>query len=542
MDEPRLPAPALPGASWSDRRWLMLLVAATLALRLVQVSNTELTTRDSIAFIRAAWRLEHEPWGEVIRGEAHHPGYAFTVWLVARPVRAFMTDLPQAMQRSAQVASALASILLAVAMFALGKHLFDARVGFWAALLFQVLPSSGRLMADGLSEPLFLLLVTAALICAARALEGGRVGWFALCGLLTGLAYLTRTEGLLILPVLLVVLIGLQWSRSWRRTRLALCRDGLAVTSACAVVAVPFMLHIGAVSLKASYRDMLKEEGWRQPTRAAAAPPAHAVAAPLPLAVWEIGPDITPRDRVGGAARSLCVTIDKGFFHVLTLPALLGVWIFRRRGFKVPVVWNLFLSGLFLMGLLWRLGCSAGYIGERHVMLIVLGGVYFAIAAVGVLGARLTRGGAAWPALVVLVGIVGFCLPKTLGRLHGHRTGFREAGAWLAANTAPGDEVFDPLAWAGYHSGRLFVRPGAPRSDPPVCYVVIERSDNPHPHLWYLTELAEKLAARGEEVHRVPASRGRSGAELVIYRVPRPRATEPVGIELDTWLAANMRR
>jgi hypothetical protein len=204
-------------------------------------------------------------------------------------------------------------------------------------------------------------------------------------------------------------------------------------------------------------------------------------------------------------------------------------------------MWILFLSGLALSGLLWKLGHSAGYLGERHVMLIVLGGVYFAVAALGAMGGWLTRGRTVWGSLL-LAGVAGLCLPKTLGRLHGHRTGFREAGAWLAANTLPGDEVFDPLAWAGYHSGRLFVRPGAPRSEPAVCYVVLERSDNEHPHLWYLFELAEKLAARGEEVHRVPASRGRAGAELVIYRVPRPAASEPVGAELNTWLAANMRR
>ena len=544
MEEPgRFPPNiALPGPNWSDRRWVLILLAATLALRLFQIANTELTTRDSIAYIRGAWRMDHEPWGEVIKGEAHHPGYAFTVWLASKPTRLVIPELPRAMQRSAQFASALASVLLAVAMFYLGKGLFDSRVGFWASLLFQVLPASGRLMPDGLSEPLFLLWVTLALVCAVRALNGGHFAWFALTGLLTGLAYLTRTEGLLIVPVLLVVLVGLQWSPRWRRSRGTLCRDGLMASTACAIIVLPFMIHIGGISLKTSYKDMMRPEGWQQPTHANPGPRAHAVTSPMPLAMWNIGPDVTPSDRVGWAGRALAMTLNKAFFHVLTGPAIVGVWLYRRRVYEIPGMWILFLSGIILTLLLWRLGQSAGYLGERHVMLIVLGGMYFAVAALGALGGWLVRGRHARVSLLLLVAITCLCLPKLLGRLHGHRTGFREAGAWLAENTLPGDDVFDPLAWAGYHSGRLFVRQGATRSEPRVCYVVLERSDNPHPHLWYLTELAEKLAATGEAVHRVPLRRGKSGEELVVYRVPRPKWNDPEGIALDTWLAANMRR
>jgi hypothetical protein len=536
MDEHRV-------AIWSDRRCLLLLFVLTVALRLWQIYNTEVATRDSIAFIRAAWRLEHEPWGEVIRKEAHHPGYSVAIWAISRPVRAFADDLPYAMQLSAQFASALASLFLILPLFFLGKELFDRRVAFWATILFQVLPSSGRLMPDGISEPLFLLWVACALYAAARALKNGSPVWFALVGLCTGLAYLTRTEGLLIVPAMLAVLLALQRSQRWRRTWLVLVRDTVVVGAACALVVVPFMLHIGGLSLKASYREMRTNDGEQMPARPAVVTSrARVVDAPLPLALWRIGPDVQPNDRVGWAAWAVLITVNKGLFHVLSLPTLLGLWLFRRRFAEAPGLGVLLVLALGLLPLLWMLGRSSGYISERHVMMIVLGGIYFAVATIVLFADWLGRGRHAWLSSAMLLVVGGLCLPKTLGRLHGNRGGFREAGAWLAAHTRPGDEVYDPLAWTSFYSGRMFASPDAPRSEPRVCYVVIERSKNDHPHLWYLLDLAEDLIKRGELVHRIPVRRGRASAEIVIYRAPRPPSSDPAGWHLDVWLAATARR
>src|SRR4051794_16738250 len=154
---PRAQAPTLPGAHWSSLRWLLLLLGLTLGLRVCQVWNTEVISRDGLGYIRIAWELEHGRWQEVVRSSPHHPGYPLSILAASLPLRHLPCgDLAVTMQLSAQLASSLASLLLAAAMFFLGRELFDRRVGFWAALLFQCLPTSGRVMADGLSEPLFL--------------------------------------------------------------------------------------------------------------------------------------------------------------------------------------------------------------------------------------------------------------------------------------------------------------------------------------------------------------------------------------------------
>src|SRR5262249_49195146 len=158
--------------------------------------HTEVAARDSIGFIRYAWQLQHRPWQEVLPHAEQHPGYPVVLLGVSLPVRQFL-HLPDAlaMQLSAQLASALAGVLLIFPMFSLGRELFDRTTGFGAALLFQCLPASGRVLSDGLSEATFLLLAATALYCGVRALRTRSVFGFGLCGLCSGLAYLTRPEG-----------------------------------------------------------------------------------------------------------------------------------------------------------------------------------------------------------------------------------------------------------------------------------------------------------------------------------------------------------
>jgi hypothetical protein len=296
------------------------------------------------------------------------------------------------------------------------------------------------------------------------------------------------------------------------------------------------MYHIGAISLKAAARHVTSPDGWVLPPKAAAR--EGVVTAPLPLAMWLFEPPVRAQDRYWWSAKALGVTLAKSYSYVFGVLALLGVVVFRRRFAEVPVVPVMFTCAAVLLGLLWKVGQSAGYMSERHTLLILLGGLYFAVAFVGWLGARLAGWRCPWGAAVLLAGLVVFCLPRTAARLHGQRLGFREAGAWLAANTRPGDDVYDPQAWALYHAGRLFVPQGAPRAEPEVCYIVLEQSENTHPHLYYLLDLARTLVKSGEVVYR---QQTRRGAEIVIYRVPRPERDTPERTQLDAWVRVSLR-
>src|SRR6266851_2803311 len=209
-----------------DGGLLALLLLVAFGLRAWQITHTEVAARDSIGFIRQAWRLREQPIKDVLRSSEQHPGYPMMVAAVSLAVQRVVDGSDAAtMQLSAQLTSAIAGVLLVIPMFFLGKALFSRSVGFWAALLFQVLPTSSRVMADGLSEGTFLLFAATGLWLGVIALRGQSKVLFGLAGLAGGLAYLTRPEGAAVVAATGAALLGMQVNKVWRRSsvQLAIC-------------------------------------------------------------------------------------------------------------------------------------------------------------------------------------------------------------------------------------------------------------------------------------------------------------------------------
>jgi len=163
---------------------LLLLLVLAMAMRLWLVWHTEVAARDSIGYVRYAWQLQHRPWTDVLRDMEQPPGYALALLAVSYPVHQFAHG-PEStvMVLSAQLTSAFAGVLLVIPMFYLGKEIFDRRVAFWACLLFQFLPATGRMLSDALTEAIFLLFASSAMFFGVRALQTRSVVTFGLCGL-----------------------------------------------------------------------------------------------------------------------------------------------------------------------------------------------------------------------------------------------------------------------------------------------------------------------------------------------------------------------
>jgi len=128
----------------------------------------------------------------------------------------------------------------------LGRRVRGDAVGIVAAALAAVYPM--LFIADGvlMSEGLFALLVTAALLLAYRAVDRPTPWRFATLGAVLGLAALTRTEGLLLALVLVVPLaIRLRHVTTGRRALL-----GVVALGATVIVIAPWTIR-NAVQLDA---------------------------------------------------------------------------------------------------------------------------------------------------------------------------------------------------------------------------------------------------------------------------------------------------
>jgi hypothetical protein len=464
----------------ADLPLLAGVVLVVLALRGWQLTHAEVLSRDSIDYIRIAWRLQNDPWTEVVRHAPQHPGYPLVLLAVSVPLRHFgHGDLAALMQWSAQLASALAGVLLVVPMFYLGRELFDRRIGFWAALLFQTLPAGGREMADGLSEPVFLLAAAAALLFACRALRSGGILTFTLAGLCSGLAYLTRPEGALVAGLTGLVFLVRQAAPAWRRPWRQFLLGSAGLVVGLAAVGGPFAWAIGGLTNKHTANDVLRQVAAQEPNPAG----EHYSTGPV-LAVWWPDSQSPPAQRIWWGLLTLFAVLCRAFFYVYGLPALLGLWWFRDRFRLVPGAWVMALLCLSLGALLYRVAQLMGYLSDRHTLLIVLCGSYFAAAALARLAALLA-GRTAWSSLLLALAVLA-PLPRTLETLHADRAAFRTAGRWLAAHTLPGDTILDPYRWANYYAGRIFTEglPEQPASRPPRFYLVVDQSpDKARAHL-----------------------------------------------------------
>ncbi len=511
--------------SWrAELAYLGALMFVAMALRGWQLTHTEVASRDSIGYIRIAWQLEHEPWGETMRHAAQHPGYPLAVLGVSYPLRHFFHgDTARLMQLSAQWASALASVLLVLPMYWLGRELFHPRVAFWATLLFQCLPASGRGMADGLSEPFFLLFMAAALASACFGLRRSSLWAFALCGLCGGVAYLTRPEGALVVAAAGMVLLGTLAVPAWRRPVGQVAAGGLVLGVMALAVGLPYAWTIGTLTVKHTGLQLLHSLDWHP-----------AVQLGPPLAVWWPDNNGVPQERTWWGVLTLLEVLSRAYFYVLWVPAVLGLWWFRDRFRQVPGTWVLVLLCLPLLVLLYRVAREMGYLSDRHALLILLSGSYFTAAALlriaQWLGAWMARLRSQWAgtfwgdarvwATAALVLVCCGPLPRTLEKLHADRIGFRAAGYWLAMHALPGDAVVDPYCWANYYAGRVFTEglTNLPCSMPPVFFLVFEEAPNKHTRLGE-HNAAETMRRLGTEIKRFPVKRGKEKAAVVVYRM-----------------------
>lgn len=533
---------AATAASWKrDALLLALLLALVLPLRLWLLCSAVATARDGVGYIRYALSFEHYPWQKVWKGNHQHPAYPMALLLVSQPVRAAsgVTDAPT-MQFAGQFTSMLAALLLLYPMYHLGRLLFDRSVGFGAALLFQYLPTSAHHLSDGISESLFLLFVAAALLQGVRALQARSVLHFGLCGAFVGLAYFTRPEGALIGVAVAGVLFAMRFFPSVQLTRGRFAGSGAALLLAFAAVAGPYLWIVGLTQkwsvllvINAIEHFFTYFFSYIPGMQSGGGGPLFALT-------------FTPCDDRGvqflHSVRALVLEVSNGFHYVGVISLVLGViWSFRRLR-RMPGFWAVAAYCTIHATILLALALTVSYVSDRHVMVLVLCGSYFAVAGlcelprrllpVATPGTRLLLQPALW-SLVLFVCLIGFCLPKTLQPLHANRLGNREVGLWLDTQLHPGDMVDDDHCWSHYYAGEVFREwdnPLLPTGYQPTCFIVITRTQNREVGL-VRRQREEALVNEGARlVYHWPPDRRVEDAQIVVYSRARNRKDHPWGL------------
>jgi hypothetical protein len=496
-----------------------LLMAAVAMLLGTLSARTEILFADGLRYVAQAERIEDGAWRSGLLGSVDHPVYPLAI----AAVHSWRTgDGPESWQAAAQAASVMAGVLLVIPLYLVALELFGGRTAWLAVVLFYAVPLTGHMLADVLSEGTFLLFWSWGLWAALRFLRQGAFGWLPLVIAFSGLAYLTRPEGLLLPAALVVTLLLIPLIRS---TRLYWPRWVAAVVLMVvgpALLAGPYVLAKGGLATKPAVARLL---GLAPRSAADAVERAH----PLDPDDSELKIYLKSGKEVFEALRDLVTPV------LLPLSVLGLIAAFRPITARARVA--LFLGVLFVAGLLAlvRLHVTGGYCSPRHA--VVLGSLLIAAAACGLdrlLGAisipgrmlglgegRFAAGPAVW--ILVLGGFVAWSARSIMEPINRPMVGYRQAGDWLAGNVPDDANVADATGWSlfyGERRGYTFATLHDAAHDPHLRWVVAREAHMIGP--WWYCRLFREMVGHREPVAAFPEYPAPGQARVLIFDRQQP--------------------
>ena len=367
-----------------------------------------------------------------------HPSHEYWMPLATLLMAPWIRALGDA-QLVAQLPGTLCGALLVPLTYALGRMVdpADRRKALAAAglVLFGALPIYQSASTDSAAP--FALTAAAALMTGARAGETGSRRWASAAGLLGGLAYLARSDGLLVPLLLIGVLVARR--RAWALAGLLL--------AAFAVPVVPWWLrNLAAFGVTqpvspligAALQDYTQLFNWNDP--------------PTLAALLSLG------NGFAVALRGQALMHNLGVWALIAFPYGIYGWLGcldRRRS----VLWLGLAYGLLLLlttALVFSVPTLAGLFYHSAGALLPWLAVG-AVQAVAALAARRASLGLALAALTaaLVVAQVPIALPGAIHDARLNQAKFARAATWLGENASPGEAVIASQAHTlNYASGQ----------------------------------------------------------------------------------------
>jgi 4-amino-4-deoxy-L-arabinose transferase-like glycosyltransferase len=170
-----------------DTRTAVAIAALALAVRVVQASFPRVVGADSPQFLLTAMDgLQAGDWTGGLRTGVH-PGYPAVI--------ALFGTIAGSLEAGAYAASALFGAMVTVPLFVIARDMVGRRAAAVAALLLACLPYYIVEHSEVMSEALFHFLYATGVALAWFGATRASPTYYALCGFVGGLAYLTRPEG-----------------------------------------------------------------------------------------------------------------------------------------------------------------------------------------------------------------------------------------------------------------------------------------------------------------------------------------------------------
>ena len=237
---------------------LILILLIGTALRVFLSREITFIGVDAVSYTRLGKNLIEK--GAYIFGEDYNRGIFFPPGypLVIGVLNLFINDL----FLSGEIISVISSLVAIFLLYLIGKEIYNEEAGLFAAFSFALYPSLLSTSILVSSEALFICFMALSIYLTFILIKKNSLFYFILLGVSIGMAYLTRSEGLLLLalPFLHVLSSGMRENKQY------LIKVSVALI-VFALIASPYILFLknatGKFNLsgKNSYLSYLMQNG-----------------------------------------------------------------------------------------------------------------------------------------------------------------------------------------------------------------------------------------------------------------------------------------
>lgn len=416
---------------------LILILFVAFSLRIVLIFQPEVIHSDGAEYIRHAKEVSAGNWMGGVSG----PVYPTLILLASLLVKDY--------ELAGIWVSVIFGSLLILPVFYLGKVIFNEKVGILSALLSTVHPYLYGFSGSVLTESTYYFLLTTSVLFGWEAFKKGRVHHVFLFGLFSTLTFLTKPEGIELIPIFSFWILWMnpsQGGRPWIK------RIGI------------FVLAVFCFLLFSSpYLTSLKKElgGWRISKKAAVAievfskGQSEAEGPKINLEPFFRNP-FPLLGKVGFGFLTSLYRFQQAFHPILFLLAIFGwIGIFRNRSSgDVKGSFYIFTHHIFLFGFV----LPFFLINRRYVSQMVA--ISLPWAAFGCL--EVEGWASRWfkkeglekrvSFVLFLALLCGLFIQGIVGSTSDGRLMEKEAGLWMKENLPRGSKIMSRMPQEAFYS------------------------------------------------------------------------------------------
>lgn len=467
-------------------RYIWLLLIISLSVRIYLSFFTYVIKNDSVHFMQNAKYIASGDFSGAL-GHDYHPLYSL--------IMAVLYKVVPDMELSGTIVSVFFGTLTVIVFYLIGKNIFDRKVSFVSSIILAFHPYAVRFSADIISETTYFFFFVSALGLGYFAITNRKLLLFALTGMCSALAYLTRPEGIGVIIIVVSFCALKDCTRIktlWKEKLVSI----LVLVAPFLIFSMPYLVYI---KKETGHWDLTKKkkvtivagieefEGAQKNKKLIERNTAKKGGASV-----KINKKKTAR-KTGFKTHSKCVLYIvkrylSTFHHLLFVLLIIGVINWTRirpeRFFgiylTVTIVFYLFI--LYRLGVSYMLSTGDIYApSRRHLMPLVILAIFFVGTGVHtagtwmheklqsnsfIVGFKESLKNVWVVQLLVLMVVVSVLLPKTLKPQRVDKLGIKVVGGWIKENIhKPSLVIISDSARNAYYAEGKHIQKGRYNSD-----------------------------------------------------------------------------